>query len=181
MLVAWTWAFFGAWVVAMVFAIWAINVAQRFAMRVPRLARRRGGGRLTPRVAVIVPIKGVDDDTATNVAAVLEQDYPCYRVIFAVESNEDSVVPLLEKIAVEDSRVEIVIGGLAEVRGQKVQNQLAAVSRTTADDEVLAFMDADAKPKAGWLRALVTPLTYGKHIGATSGYRYYIPMEAHNA
>jgi cellulose synthase/poly-beta-1,6-N-acetylglucosamine synthase-like glycosyltransferase len=128
-----------------------------------------------------VPIKGVDDDTAANVAALLEQDYPDYHVIFTVESNDDPVVTLLERIAVEDSRVEIVIAGLAQERGQKVHNQLAAVGRTNEDDEILAFMDADAKPGPEWLRALITPLTYGPHIGAATGYRYYIPVTDHTA
>jgi hypothetical protein len=42
-------------------------------------------------------------------------------------------------------------------------------------------MDADAKPGPGWLRSLVTPLTFGPHIGATTGYRYYIPVTNHTA
>ena len=128
-----------------------------------------------------MPIKGVDDDTAPNVAALLEQDYLDYRVIFTVESNDDPVVTLLERIAVEDSRVEIVIAGLAQERGQKVHNQLAAVGRTNEDDEILTFMDVDAKPGPEWLRALITPLTYGPHIGAATGYRYYIPVTDHTA
>ncbi|MGN6369748.1 MAG: glycosyltransferase [Phycisphaerae bacterium] len=166
---------------AVVLAVWAVNIAQRFALRVPRLAARPEAPHAHPRICVIVPIKGVDDDTSPNIAALLEQDYPDYRVIFTVESNDDPVVSLLERIAVEDSRVEIVIAGLAQERGQKVHNQLAAVGRTTEDDEILAFMDADAKPGAEWLRALITPLTYGAHIGAATGYRYYIPVTDHSA
>jgi cellulose synthase/poly-beta-1,6-N-acetylglucosamine synthase-like glycosyltransferase len=42
-------------------------------------------------------------------------------------------------------------------------------------------MDADAKPNPNWIHALVTPLTYGPHIGATTGYRYYIPVTGHTA
>jgi len=179
--VTWSFAFFWVWAVAVLLAVWAVNLAQRFALRAPRMAARAETPASTPRICVIVPIKGVDDDTESNVAALLEQDYADYRVIFSVETDADPVVNLLERIAVENSRVEIVIAGIAHDRGQKVHNQLAAVHRTNEDDEILAFMDGDAKPGPEWLRALITPLTYGHHIGATTGYRYYIPVTDHTA
>jgi ceramide glucosyltransferase len=179
--VSWSFGFFCCWAAALLTAIWAVNIAQRFALRMPRMAGKQLTDARLPRAVVIVPIKGVDDDTALNVRALLDQEYPDYRVIFTVESNDDPVVTLLERIAIENSRVEIVVAGLSQDRGQKVHNQLAAVERTTEDDEILAFMDADAKPAPEWLRALVTPLTYGPHIGATSGYRYYIPVTGHTA
>src|SRR6476659_6278387 len=134
-----------------------------------------------PRVAVILPIKGVDDDTPENIQALLNQDYPGYRLIFSVESEEDPVVGMLEKIAREDSRIEIVIAGQATSRGQKVHNQLAAVSRTTEQDEVLAFLDADAKPNALWLQHLAAPVTREEDVGASTGYRYYVPVTGHTA
>ena len=174
--------FFIVWAVAVLLAVWALNFAQRFGLRLPRVALRPLHKAKLPRVAVIVPIKGVDDDTTTNVRLLLEQEYPDYRIIFAVESNDDPVLPLLERLAIDDSRLEIVVAGLATSRGQKVHNQLAAIERTTDTDELLAFMDADARPGPHWLRALVTPLTFvQQNIGATTGYRFYIPMTAHTA
>jgi len=122
----------------------------------------------------------VDDDTHANIQALLDQDYPEYRLIFTLESDEDPAVNLLEKMATEDSRIEIVIAGLASERGQKIHNQLAAAARTNERDEVFAFMDADARPGTNWLRALVAPLTRDE-IGATTGYRYYVPVTEHTA
>jgi len=171
---------FMVWVIALTLAIWAARIAQRFGVRLPRYMGRPIETETLPRVAVILPIKGVDDDTHANIQALLDQDYPEYRLIFTAESDEDPVVGLLEKIATEDSRIEIVIAGLASNRGQKVHNQLAAVERTSEHDEVLAFMDADARPNPNWLRALVAPLTRDE-IGASTGYRYYVPVTDHTA
>lgn len=173
---------FWVWTVALILAIWAVRIAQRFGVRLPRSVSRPISivGGTYPGVAVILPVKGVDDDTHANIQALLDQDYPEYRLIFTVESDEDPVVSLLEKMATEDSRIEIVIAGLATNRGQKVHNQLAAVEHTTEHDEVLAFMDADARPNPNWLRALAAPLTR-KDIGATTGYRYYVPVTDHTA
>ena len=156
-------------IVAIIAAVILVaGLAQRFGFRLPRVAARPVQLDAFPRVAVILPIKGVDDDTHINIHALLDQDYPDYRLIFTVESEQDPVLAPLEKLATEDSRIEIVVAGVATHRGQKVHNQLAAVERTTAHDEVLAFMDADAKPNPGWLRALVAPLTR-EEIGATTG------------
>jgi cellulose synthase/poly-beta-1,6-N-acetylglucosamine synthase-like glycosyltransferase len=179
----WTFSFvmFWVWAAAVVIGIWACIVAWRFGVRLPRMVAKRYQGDDLPRVAVIVPIKGVDDDTQTNIEALLEQDYPHYRLVFSVESDSDPVLGLLERMAVNNSRIEIVVAGHSRERGQKIHNQLAAVDRTTPEDEVLAFMDADAKPGPEWVRSLVTPLTFGPHIGATTGYRYYIPITPHTA
>ncbi len=178
-----TFYMFFVWAVAMLLAVWAARVAQRFGMRVPRLPAAEIDASARPKVAVILPIKGVDDDTTANLEALLTQDYAYYRLIFAVESENDPVVPVLEKLATEDSRIEIVVAGIATERGQKIQNQLAAVERTTEKDEVLAFMDADARPKPNWLTALVAPLTWRNNmkIALSTGYRYYIPVTGHMA
>jgi ceramide glucosyltransferase len=170
------------WVAAWLLATWGARVAQRLGVRLPRKFHQpiTIRGETWPRVAVILPVKGVDGDTRANLKCLLKQEYPEYRLIFAVEAGEDPVVGLLKELAELDERIEIVEAGLAESRGQKVHNQLAAVARTGEQDEVLAFMDADARPGPGWLRALVAPLTR-QEIGATTGYRYYVPMTGHPA
>src|SRR6185369_3179869 len=143
---------FWVWLAALLLAIWAARIAQRFGRRLYRYIHRpiEIEGDAYPRVVVIVPIKGLDDDTHANIQALLSQDYPEYRLIFTLESDEDPAVNLLEKMATEDSRIEIVIAGLATSRGQKIHNQLAAAERTNEHDDVFAFMDADARPGNQW-------------------------------
>jgi ceramide glucosyltransferase len=173
---------FFVWAAGMAVAIWAARIAQIFASKNPRRAQQSLAA-VCPPVAVILPIKGVDEDTPGNVEALLAQDYPNYRLIFAIESEDDPVAPLLERLARdhEPGKIEVVVAGISQDRGQKVHNQLAGVDRTTEKDEILAFMDADAKPAANWVHSLVTPLTYGTHIGAATGYRFYIPSTGHKA
>lgn len=173
---------FFVWAAAILVAFWAMHLARRFATRLPEHAKRAPDP-ARARVAVILPIKGVDEDTEANLQALLKQDYADYRLIFSVESEDDPAVGLIERMAAHCPRgkVEIVVAGQATERGQKVHNQLAAVERTDDRDEILAFMDADAHPSPGWLHALVAPLENGSHVGAATGYRYYYPETPHVA
>jgi len=172
---------FLVWFWALVLAVWAAEVARMFAKRIGNAARRP----LTdyqPRVAVILPVKGLDDDVLTSVQSLLHQDYPDHRLLCAVESAADPVCGVLEKLARQGApgRLEIVVAGMATTRGQKIHNQLAAVARTTPTDEVLVFVDADAQTSPDWLRALVGPLKNAP-VGAATGYRYYVPVGGHPA
>ncbi len=169
------------WGSALLIAAWAARVAQFFNLRMPRVVEQPLATKF-PMVAVIAPIKGVDANTQENIAALLNQDYPHYRVIFAVESADDPVCALISSVQANKpaKRIELVVSGAATSRGQKVHNQLAAVERTTSDDIFLAFMDADAHPAPNWLHALVSMLN-SHHIGATTGYRFYVPSNAHPA
>ncbi len=169
------------WAMALLIAMWAARVAQFFNLRMPRVIQQPLSDQF-PMVAVIVPIKGVDAHTQENIAALLNQDYPRYRVIFAVQSADDPVCALIQASATTGTaqQSDLVIAGEATHRGQKVHNQLAAVDGTTDADTILAFMDADAHPAANWLHSLVSMLN-SHHIGATTGYRFYVPSNAHPA
>jgi cellulose synthase/poly-beta-1,6-N-acetylglucosamine synthase-like glycosyltransferase len=56
-----------------------------------------------------------------------------------------------------------------------VHNLQAAVLEVDPRSEVLAFVDTDARPEAGWLKSLVAPLR-DENVGATTGYRWFIPL-----
>ncbi len=166
------------WGMALVIAAWGVRVAQFFNLRMPRVIKQPLADKF-PMVAVIAPIKGVDANTRQNVTALLQQDYPHYRVIFAVESTDDPACALIHAAQAANALrpVELVVAGRATTCGQKVHNQLAAVDRTTSEDKFLAFMDADAHPAPNWLHALVSMLN-SHHIGATTGYRFYVPTNS---
>ena len=169
------------WGAALLIAAWAARVAQFFNLRMPRVVEQPLASKF-PMVAVIAPIKSVDANTRENIAALLNQDYPNYRVIFAVQSADDPVCDLIRAAQENHTlrRIDLVVTGPAASRGQKVHNQLAAVEGTTDQDIFLAFMDADAHPASNWLHALVSMLN-SHHIGATTGYRFYVPSNDHAA
>ena len=151
----------------MLLTIWAVEVARMFARRAAKAKNATYPlPENPPAVAIILPIKGIEEDTAENLRALLKLSYPNLRYFFSVESEGDPVIPLLRKLTVTlpADKFEIVIAGMATKRGQKIHNQLAAVARTTAADEILLFMDADARRMTAGFRRWCRP-GFAEHRG----------------
>jgi hypothetical protein len=112
-----------------------------------------------PRVAVLVAVKGHEHEFDGFLAALLAQDYPAYRVIFAVEAAGDAAVAAIEAYRVRyPDRLSLVVAGLGQDEGQKSTNLRAAAAQLTAADEIIVLADADIWPEPDWLRRLVAPL-----------------------
>ena len=168
--------------------LWLAWVAQAVlsALAVRKFARRVGPERrdsfeaYRPRAAVVVPFKGLDADTPAALDGLLHQDYPSYRVVFVVESEDDPASPALRDAMARHAHCNaaLVVAGVAPpTQGQKVHNQLAALRWLEAqgdDAAVWVFADSDAVPGPRWLADMVGPLSNEKS-GATTGYRWLVP------
>jgi hypothetical protein len=131
----------------------------------------------TPPVAVIVPIKGETDATEAFLRAIRHQDYSDYRIIAAVESEDDPAFRLLQRHAIiAGVPIEICVAGLAQRSGQKVHNLLAALGRLLPGDALVCFTDADTLPQQQWLSRLVSAMVDG-HCEAVTGYRWMLPSD----
>ncbi len=131
----------------------------------------------TPSAAVIVAIKGASDASLTFFRRLRHQTYPDYRIIAAIESEQDPAFSMLK----EESRqagapLHIVIASLSTNTGQKVWNLLAALDAIEARDELIVFTDADTLPSPNWLAQLAASLINpGRE--AVTGYRWIIPAD----
>ncbi|HKX33059.1 MAG TPA: glycosyltransferase family 2 protein [Blastocatellia bacterium] len=155
----------------------ALLAGIRFARYSLRLQPSRQN-RYQPKAAVIVPCKGLEYGLEENIRALFAQDYRDYEVILVTESESDPAYPALSKLIKNPRRPAwMVVAGEAKGCGQKVHNLCAALDMLNAIDrraEVLVFADSDARPARHWLAELVAPLA-DKKIGATTGFRWYLP------
>ncbi len=143
-------------------------------------------GTYRPKLAVILPCKGLDVGFAENVRKLLEQDYISnapseqadFEVIFAVASQSDPAFQALTELVAHSNNVkaQIVVAGINNQRAQKINNQLAALEKVSPDVEVLVFVDSDVVARADFLQQLVCRLE-DPTIGATTGYRFYVPFK----
>ncbi len=162
--------------------IWLGLVSLRGGVRFARYVRQevnRASHIYTPFASVIAPCRGLDDGLRKNIEALFRQDYPAYEIILVTDKADDGSMGVIDQIiernAEREMPVRILIAGEARDEGQKVHNLRVAVREISAASEVLVFVDSDTRPATNWLRSLVAPLA-NKKLGATTGYRWFIPL-----
>lgn len=143
-----------------------------------KMARRRLGAKLggyTPPVALICPVKGIEEYLENNLLSLTRLDYPHYELFFPIATADDSAYRLLERVAAASKRpVHIVCAGRAVDCSDKVHNLITAVGQIGEQFEVLVFTDSDGRPPSGWLARLIAPLV-DEQVGAATTFRWLMP------
>lgn len=163
----------------------AVTVSQLYSFtrmcRYVEDALRKPEPTYLPKLAVILPCKGLDPGFSENMRKLLEQDYRLdgkaqFEVIFAVATSDDPAYPALLKVCEDTPSVpsRVVVAGINPQRAQKLNNQLEALKQLSPDVEAIAFVDSDVIARPDFLRYLVGGLAESD-TGATTGYRFYIP------
>lgn len=138
----------------------------------------------TPKVAIIAPHYGWDDDTAEHAKSLLTQDYDgeyqvCYVTHQKADTGYDVSYPHLQELVKDVPHADVFLApNIIDnnlPRSQKVQNLITVIDNLSDDIEVIAFVDADVTIQQDWLRLLVTPLQ-DTNIGVTVGGRFYFPQ-----
>ncbi|MCG8409201.1 MAG: glycosyltransferase family 2 protein [Phycisphaerales bacterium] len=176
-----------------VFLLWLLTTVQgvssfkrglRFYQYVKRkvaeakdLRTSSGEFKYMPKAVIILPCCGVDEKLEQTVAALARQNYDNYEIVFTFESATDPAHSAVTQWTKdwEKPRFRLVVAGMAENRGQKIHNLLAALEHIAEDREVLIFLDSDAIPHENWLGHLVAPLE-DDAVGAATGYRWYVAI-----
>jgi ceramide glucosyltransferase len=143
-----------------------------------KMVRRRmtaGLGTYAPPVALVCPVKGMEEDLEANLLALTRFDYPQYEIFFAISSAEDPAHRTLERIVSLSKRpVHIVRAGRAMDCSDKVHNLSAAMAQMGEQFDVIVFADSDGRPPTRWLARLVAPLV-DDSIGAVTAFRWLFP------
>jgi ceramide glucosyltransferase len=147
-------------------------------LKMARKHAARGTNFYTPRVALICPVKGMEEDLEPNLLSLTQFDYPQYEIFFAIATADDPAYRVLERIIAASKRpAHIVRAGRTLDCSDKVHNLTAAVAEIGEQFEVLVFADSDGRPPRAWLTRLVAPLREGS-IGAVTTFRWLLPKRA---
>ena len=126
-----------------------------------------------PFATVFVPCKGLEDGLEENLAALLDQEYSAYEVVFVVGSDVEPAITAIESVSRDDGKMKLAVADKAVDSSQKVENLREAVLHADPRSEVFVFVDSDARSSKTWLRDLAAPLE-DSNIGAATGYRWFI-------
>ena len=112
---------------------------------------------LTPAVSVLKPLKGLEREAYENLASFCRQDYQQYEILFGVDDERDSAIPVVERIMRDFPRVPIrlVIGKADHATNNKVAKLCRLLPE--ARYELLVISDADTRVAPDYLRRVVAP------------------------
>lgn len=128
-----------------------------------------------PEVEVLIPVKGTCTDQLNILKAVLDQDYPNYRVLFIVESLSDTANAVLDQLMAEFSNAVKIVGGVSSRCAQKNHNLLAGLSHLKPETEIILFCDSTNVPDRQWLRKFTEPIRSGAATAVTT-FRDFKPI-----
>lgn len=87
-------------------AIWLGVISLRGGLRFRSYVRSeiaQPASDFMPFVSVIVPFRGVDQNFKENIAALFEQRYPAYEIVFVTDSADDPGLAVVEDVRLEES------------------------------------------------------------------------------
>jgi hypothetical protein len=138
-----------------------------------------------PKVSVILCLRGNDPFLSPCLEALLQQNYPHYELQIVVDSRQDPAWEILMQTL--DSHPPSNPATIVQVHSLEVkfttcslkcQSLIQVISQLHADIEAIVILDTDIIPYPNLLNDLVKPLgqtRLGRPIGATTGYRWYLP------
>jgi ceramide glucosyltransferase len=135
---------------------------------------QRTASAMPPSVAVFVPCKGVEDDTAENVRRVIALDWPQREIFFLVESTADPAHGLLASAVSGRCDARVVVTGHSLTCAQKLHNLVGGVAASRGNGEVLVFLDSDLGVDPAWLHRLLEPFA-DPRVAATAGATWLVP------
>src|SRR5438445_4620506 len=141
-----------------------------------RRGMRLALGAFLPSVALILPVRGLDEGFDENLRALLSQAYPRYRLLVVADDSSDPAAARIETIARDFPRVPVArILSEANPLGGKVNALRSALGQLVPEDEVVVFADSDICSAGDWLRQLVQPFV-DSSVGVQTGYCCYVWM-----
>ncbi|KAJ3370675.1 hypothetical protein GGF31_003989 [Allomyces arbusculus] len=121
----------------------------------------RGDCAVWPGVTILRPLKGVDCNLRTNLAASFMQEYPTDKleIIFCVASAADPAIELVQELMLEHSEfnVKLVVGELIVGENPKINNLIRGYDQATHD--IVWICDSNVWVSPPTLRHSIEALT----------------------
>ena len=120
-----------------------------------------------PRVSILKPVAGLDDELEENLSSFAALEYPDYEILLGVASVEDCATPLARKFAERagHDKVRLIVTDPDAAANPKVA-QLISLERA-ATGEIIVISDSNVRVTPGYLDALVSELSL-PGVGAVS-------------
>ncbi len=130
-----------------------IFVARRFISR-PPVTRSAP----LPPASIMIPLYGKDFEAYENYVSFCRQNYPDYQIIFGVQSEQDSSIPVVRKLVAGFPATDIALVIDAGVIGENPKVNNLNNMLKVAKHEVIVLVDSDIRVTADYLATVVSEL-----------------------
>ncbi len=109
----------------------------------------------TPPVSILKPVRGVDRGAYENYASFCRLDYPEYEIVFAVEDDQDTAIPIIRRVMADfpDCQIRLLVGAENLGPSNKVCKLVRLVREARYD--LFAISDSDVRVEPDYLLAVV--------------------------
>jgi ceramide glucosyltransferase len=111
-----------------------------------------------PPASIMIPVYGKDFEAYENYVSFCLQDYSDYQIVFGVNSEQDSSIPVIHKLIADfpDKDITIVIDSGTIGQNPKVNNLNNMLKMVK--HEVIVLVDSDIRVGADYLARIVSEL-----------------------
>jgi len=108
-----------------------------------------------PPVSILKPVRGADPGAYENYASFCRLDYPEYEIVFVVEDDHDSAIPVIHRVMSEfpTCNIRLLIGAENLGASNKVCKLVRLVREAKYD--LFAISDSDVRVQPDYLHAVV--------------------------
>ena len=128
-----------------------------------------------PRCGVVMPVKGVHNQSYANWRAQITSMYGgALEFYFCVESEDDPAHPHILRLQRENPefRIHLMVAGVNWHCSQKIHNQMHGFERAMHSCDYVIVLDDDIKLHPGTIRCWVEELESDPRVLAASGYAF---------
>src|ERR1700676_2614538 len=128
----------------------------------------------TPPVSILKPMRGLDPGAYENFASFCRQDYPQYEIVLCVDPDDQTVLPLVERLRrnFPERTIRVLYGSGRIATNDKVAKLARLVSE--AHYEFVVISDSDVRVRPDYLRQVIAPLAR-PNVGAVTC--FYVSVE----
>lgn len=123
------------------------------------LSRHGRAAAAHPPITIIKPLKGDDRDLEENLATFCRQDYPCYQILFCLQTPDDPALAAVTRLKKEfpETDIEVVVSKSRIGWNPKVNNMANAYPFAKYD--LLLMSDSDIRVTPDFLKTMAEPFS----------------------
>ena len=108
-----------------------------------------------PKVTILKPLKGLDDQLEENLRSFFELDYPNYELVFGLNSNADPAFAIARKLALQYTHIDvhIVVSDFKIGLNPKINNLYNMDAQ--ASGEYILISDSNTHVRADFLKQMM--------------------------